>query len=83
VLKAITEGRAILTADLDFGRIVALSREALPSVITFRLGDMRPITVNSVLASVLEKLEPDLATGVLVSIDDRAVRVRRLPIGRK
>ena len=41
VEKALVERRVILTHDLDFGRIVALSRGQLPSVITFRLTDMR------------------------------------------
>jgi predicted nuclease of predicted toxin-antitoxin system len=31
VAKALAEGRVILTHDLDFGRIVALSRGQLPS----------------------------------------------------
>ena len=41
IRKAIEEDRVILTHDLDFGRIVALSRESLPSVVTFHLQDMR------------------------------------------
>ena len=45
--KSLAEGRIILTHDLDFSRIVALSRGSLPSVITFRLPDMRPVEVNS------------------------------------
>lgn len=42
VSKAHAEGRVILTHDLDFGRIIALSQSRLPSVVTFRLSDMRP-----------------------------------------
>lgn len=30
------EGRIILTHDLDFGRLMALSGERLPSVVTYR-----------------------------------------------
>ena len=40
------ECRVILTHDLDFGRIVALGGDRIPSVITFRLADMRPNVVN-------------------------------------
>ena len=46
VAKAIAEQRIILTHDLDFGRIVALSRARAPSVVTFRLDDMRAGEVN-------------------------------------
>jgi predicted nuclease of predicted toxin-antitoxin system len=42
VRKARAEDRVILTHDLDFGRIMALSQRHLPSVITFRLSDMQP-----------------------------------------
>ena len=38
--KARQENRIVLTHDLDFGRLVALSRAGQPSVITFRLADM-------------------------------------------
>jgi signal transduction histidine kinase len=42
----------VLTHDLDFGRIVALSRARVPSVVTFRLGDMRAAEVNRQLAEL-------------------------------
>jgi len=36
VEKVRAEGRVVLTHDLDFGRIVAISGADIPSVITFR-----------------------------------------------
>ena len=51
--KAQAEGRVILTHDLDFGRIVALSRVSVPSVITFWLNDMRPAQVNRYVVEAL------------------------------
>ena len=55
IAKAQSEGRVILTHDLDFGRIVALSQAGVPSVITFRLQDMRPVRVNRYLIEVLTR----------------------------
>ncbi len=81
VTKAIAEQRIILTHDLDFGRIVALSRRQWPSVITFRLTDMRAEEVNRRLEDTLKRFEPLLERGALISVTDDAVRVRRLPIG--
>jgi predicted nuclease of predicted toxin-antitoxin system len=49
VAKAIAEERAIITHDLDFGRIVALSGESVPSILTLRLTDMTPKNVNPAL----------------------------------
>jgi len=82
VVKALAERRVILTHDLVFGRIVALSRGKLPSVITFRLTDMRAGEVNRRLDDVLSRFKPLLEEGALISVTDDAVRVRRLPVGK-
>lgn len=79
--KARREERVILTHDLDFGRIVALSQSQLPSVITFRLDDMQPVQVNHYLTEVLAQFSTELQAGALVSVHERAIRVRLLPIG--
>jgi len=81
VRKARLEGRVILTHDLDFGRIIALSQGRLPSAITFRLADMQPRQVNHYLAQVLDRFAGQLEAGALVSVNERAVRIRPLPIG--
>ena len=80
VEKAREEGRVILTHDLDFGRIVAVSRASVPSVITFRLDDMRPIQVNRYLTEVLAQFARQLEAGALVSVNERGIRARSLPI---
>lgn len=80
VEKALAESRVILTHDLGFGRIVALSRASVPSVITFRLSDMRPVQVNLYLEEVLARFSEQLEGGALVSVNERGIRVRPLPI---
>lgn len=80
VAKAVSEGRVILTHDLDFGRIVAISGALVPSVITFRLQDMRPAQVDRYLAAVLARSTAALEAGALVSVNERAIRVRPLPV---
>lgn len=79
--KARAEGRVILTHDLDFGRIIALSQSHLPSVITFRLNNMQPAQVNRYLAQTLTRFAEQLAAGALVSVSEQAIRVRLLPVG--
>lgn len=81
VEKALVEERMILTHDLDFGRIVALSQGQLPSVVTFRLRDMRAAEVNHRPEDVLNRFAIQLQEGALVSVTDNAVRIRRLPVG--
>jgi predicted nuclease of predicted toxin-antitoxin system len=81
--KARTEGRIIVTHDLDFGRLVALSQSQLPSVITLRLDNMRPAQVNHYLTEVLTHFAESLVQGALVSVNERAIRVRLLPVTDK
>lgn len=78
--KARREKRIILTHDLDFGRLIALSQSSHPSVITFRLNNMQPAQVNHYLAEVLTRFTDELEAGALVSINERTIRVRTLPI---
>ena len=78
--KASAERRIILTADLDFSRIIALSGARIPSVITFRSTDMRPATVNRYLSTVLIRFGSELERGVIISVNERSIRVRSLPI---
>jgi predicted nuclease of predicted toxin-antitoxin system len=80
--KARREGYVLLTGDLDFGELLAHSGEALPSVVIFRLSNMRPESVNPHLAEVIERFGTDLRRGVIVSVTDRRIRVRQLPIER-
>lgn len=78
--KAALEGRIVLTHDLDFGRLMALGHNNLPSIITFRLGDMRPLNVNHYLHETLATFARELNAGALVSVSERAIRVRVLPV---
>ena len=82
VTKALLEEQVILTHDLDFGRIVALGHGQLPSVITFRLSNMQPVHVNWHLTHVLNQFSESLEEGALISVSDRTIRVRLLPIDR-
>lgn len=80
IQKARTEGRIILTHDLDFSRLVAISQSRLPSVITFRLKDMRPAQVNHYLNEALSHFADNLQSGALISVGDNGLRMRQLPV---
>lgn len=82
VEKAAAECRVVLTFDLDFGEIMALSGRAAPSVILFRTGDQTPGHVTPLLFTVIEQCGTPLIAGAFVTLDDRGYRVRTLPIRR-
>lgn len=73
----------ILSADLDFGTILANTHSRKPSVIIFRLRDPSPEHVNSLLSSNLSGIEEELMKGAIVIVEDANIRIRELPIGEK
>lgn len=80
--KPRSEGRILLTHDLDFGELMAASGTRLPSVIIFRLGNMAAANVNRHLDLILEQYAEELEQGAILSITENRVRIRRLPIDR-
>lgn len=81
VHRARQQGRIVITFDLDFGEIVALSQELYPSVILFRTRRQTPAAVTPRLLQVVRECESDLVKGVFVMIKDLGYRLRHLPIG--
>lgn len=81
--KAISEKRVILTFDLDFGEIAALSKGEKASVIVFRLHNTRSENVIKRLSHVLPQSESALSKGSVVIVEESRFRVRSLPIGEK
>jgi len=80
--KALDEGRVVLTHDLDFGDLMAASEARLPSVIIFRLRNMSADRVNRYLEIILANYPDRLVAGVVMSVTEREIRIRSLPIGR-
>jgi predicted nuclease of predicted toxin-antitoxin system len=78
--KARAEKRIILTFDLDFGEILALSAGATISVILFRLHNTRTPFLIKRLSAVLSADAEALEKGAIIVVEDGRHRVRDLPI---
>ena len=81
--KAIDENRIIITFDLDFGEIVALSKGKKASVVLFRLHNTRTSHLIRRLSSVLKDTTSALKEGAVVVVEESLHRVRYLPPGKK
>ncbi|WGV24985.1 DUF5615 family PIN-like protein [Halotia branconii] len=80
LIKARVEERILLTVDLDFAQLLAISGDNLPSVILFRLGNENYDVINERLTQVLNECQEDLELGAIISVNNETFRVRRLPI---
>ena len=78
--RALAEGRIVLTMDRDYGQLLAESGQCAPSVVLFRLSREQPTFVNERLAAVLARHSGALDSGAIVSVGDKTIRMRLLPI---
>ncbi len=82
--KARVENCVLLTMDLDFGYLLAISKQEMPSVILFRLQNETSENVNRRLSEVLTHLADELTSKwIIVSVDEKKIRVRRFPLNLK
>lgn len=75
------EERIIVSADTDFGALLALRSQRFPSFLLLRRQrDNTPEKTAALLVNLLPKVSSDLISGAVVVVTDERVRIRALPV---
>jgi predicted nuclease of predicted toxin-antitoxin system len=80
--RARADSRVCVTLDADFHSLLATSGERGPSVMRIRKEGLDATALAALLQTVWSRVEDALASGALVTISERSIRARRLPIVR-
>ncbi len=75
-----SNGYVVFTHDLDFGTILAATKADCPSVIQVRTQDVTPEHIGLLVVSALHQFEKHLKDGAIVTIDQKKLRARILPL---
>ncbi len=79
--RAEAEDRILVSADTDFGTLLARSNRGRPSFMLIRRAAGRRVEQQAqLIVGSLEDVEPDLIAGAIVVLGERTLRVRRLPL---
>ena len=74
------ENRIVITADLDFPRLLALSAAEGPALILFRGGNYSDAEMCNLLERVLTEVPPEILESSICVVDKRRIRYTRLPL---
>ena len=70
----------IITADLDFPQLLALSSAEGPGLILFRGGNYSGSEMRALLDRILKEVPPDVLERSICVVDGKRVRITRLPL---
>lgn len=70
----------VITADLDYPRLLALTQEEGPGIILFRGGNYSGEQTQELLERVLDLIPIDELTSSIIVVEQERIRRRRLPL---
>ena len=74
------EDRVIMTLDADFHSILAVTNADGPSVVRFRYEGLKGPAFAGLIKTVWKEIEEALLAGAMVTVTEKSIRVRDLPL---
>ncbi len=74
------EGRKIITADLDFSRLITLSEETEPGLILLRGGNYSEKDARTLVSRVLGLVPEEDMNNAVIVVDNQRIRRLSLPL---
>lgn len=77
--KAVSESRIILTADADFGQLLAFKKSNPTSVIQFRIFDLTPENIIPKLELIFDRFLEELTKEpVIITVQEHKIRLKKI-----
>lgn len=80
---ALSDNRVCVTLDADFHALLATTNASGPSVIRIRKEGLRASALAELLVAVWRQVEQHVVGGAMITVTDRSIRVRGLPVASK
>ncbi len=77
---AIDHNHVVFTSDLDFGAILAATKDRRTSVVQLRSDLLTPDAIGALVLAALRQSHQELSDGALISIEPARARLRVLPL---
>jgi predicted nuclease of predicted toxin-antitoxin system len=70
----------VVTLDAHFHALLALHGAVAPSVIRIRIEGLRAEATTSLIQSILDRCNAELASGAMISVTEDRIRIHYLPV---
>jgi predicted nuclease of predicted toxin-antitoxin system len=74
------QGRTVVTLDADFHALLAVANESGPSVIRIRQEGLKGSEVAALILAIWSRIDTQIQRGVMVTVTEKNIRVRNLPL---
>ncbi len=78
--EGIRRDAIVVTLDADFHSLLAFSNATRPSVVRIRMEGLRGIDLALMIQRVAELVTEDLEAGAAVTVTNRRIAIKRLPL---